>query len=125
MPDVQSMDRIVPTLRKPHRYAAGIQILHDESQISQLLLSPRSPGENAHEGNELNARDAAVLDLLRKRNSQFLQCIDDAGLQALVDGMHYMKLSPGTVLMREGEKVTDVAIDSMYIIMSGQQPRLL
>ena len=125
VPDVQSMDRIVPTLRKPHRYAAGIQILHDESQISQLLLSPTSPGENANEGNELNARDAAVLDLLRKRNSQFLQCIDDAGLQALVDGMHYMKLSPGTVLMREGEKVTDVAIDSMYIIMSGQQPRLL
>ena len=122
---VPDVDRIVPTLRKPHRYAAGIHILHDESQISQLLLSPTSPGENANEGTELNARDAAMLDLLRKRNSEFLQCIDDAGLQALVDGMHYMKLSPDTVLMREGEKVTDVAIDSMYVIMSGQQPCLL
>lgn len=64
-------------------------------------------------------RDMKMVKLLKLRKSEFLQHIDDAGINLLAGGMGIMKLSRGTFLMKQGDKVQDSAIDSMYLIKSG------
>ena len=64
-------------------------------------------------------KDMKMVKLLKLRRSVFLEHIDDTGILMLAGGMGIMKLSRGSILMRQGDKVQDSAIDSMYLVKSG------
>ena len=64
-------------------------------------------------------RDMKMMKLLKLRKSEVLKHIDNFGISMLASGMRSRKLSPGQILMRQGEKASQSKINSMYLVKAG------